>query len=363
METGVPKRSYVYGKTRKEVQEKLNKLLNEVRIGKYTDPAKMTVEEWFTIWINDYMVNYLRPTTWDSYNTQIEKHIIPTIGHIKLDKLRTFHLQKLYNDKLHGGRADGKKGGLAPKTVRYIHTVAHSALEQAVKERILEYNPAEAAIPPRKQRKEMKVFDTKQIKIFLKYAKETKYYAAYLLVLATGLRRGELLALRWEKDIDLKKRRLRVSRSLVRTNKGLIFQEPKTQLSRRVIDIPDSVIEELELHKLRQDRIKSLLGKAYSDHELVFCAEDGNPLQPRTLTRHFEKIIKQAGLPKIRFHDLRHTFVTSAIKVGIPLRSLQEIVGHYDPAYTMSAYSHVTKEMRKEATEKINNLISDCLEE
>jgi len=279
-----------------------------------------------------------------------------------LKNLKTGDLQVLYNQKLEKGRADGKKGGLSPKSVRYIHTVIHAALEQAVKERIIGFNPAKVAVPPRKVKKEKRVFGSAEIGKFLKYAKSTKYYAAYLLVMATGMRRGELLALRRKKDIDLQNGKVTISRNLVRTNAGLIFQEPKTKNSVRTVGIPGFIIKELQAHFEKQDEKKSVLGSSYKDNDLAFCADDGSPLDPRSFTRFFERLVKKAGLPKIAFHDLRHTFVTMAIENGVSLKGIQEIVGHHDPAYTASEYSHVTTEKRKETTELIGNLLVSYME-
>lgn len=364
-ETGAPKRAYFYGKTRKEVQEKIQEALGKVKEGTFAEPSKLTFGEWLDTWLNDYMKMSLRPTTWASYETQAKKHIKPALGHIKLQNLTTDHLQKLYNEKLEGGRADKKKGGLSPRSVRYIHQVIHGALEQAVRGKKISINPANAVVLPKINKKEIQSLDTKGTKAFLQEAKKTRHYTAYLTLLVTGIRRGELLALRW-KDVDLEEGTITINRNLVRTKEGLIFQEPKTELSRRTINIKEDIIKELKTNKAKQAEMKLKLGKAYQDNNLVFCNEDGKSMDPRSFAKHFERMIERLqkkGFSRITLHGLRHTFATLSIQEGVDLRTIQETLGHYDPSFTMRTYSHVTNKMRREASSKIGNLIASLAKE
>ncbi len=355
-EAGKPRRAYFYGKTRREVQEKLSEALGRVKAGKYVAPSRMTVGEWMDTWLNDYMKPSLRPTTWGSYEMQIRQHIKPALGHLRLVQLQTSHLQRLYNEKLAGGRADGKAGGLSPRSVRYIHTVIHIALEQALKEQHITINPANVVKLPRVTKKEMNTLDIEGISKFLEAARDTRHYAAYLLELATGLRRGELLGLRWQ-DVDLKAGTLRVTQQYVRTNDGNIFQAPKTNLSRRTVQIPQNVVKEIRAHKAWQAQYRLALGEAYENNDLVFCNEDGRPLDPRSFTRHFGRVLARAGLPKMCFHDLRHTFATLSLQEGVSARAIQEALGHHTAAFTMTTYSHVTDRMKQDASDKIGNLL------
>ena len=363
VEKGKPQRKYFYGKTRAEVAEKMNEALGKVKNGTYTEPSKMLFAEWLDTWINEYMEPSLRPTTWASYQTQVEKHIKPSLGHIRLSQLQTSHLQKLYNEKIKGGRADGKPGGLSPRSVKYIHTVIHSSLEQAKLEYKITFNPADAVKLPKQHKKEMSTLDINGIRALLKEAANTNHYTTYILALTTGLRRGELLGLRW-KDTDLNKGTITVSQGLVRVKgKGLVFQEPKTGLSNRTINIPPNVVKELKAHKSKQAEKKLFMGPAYEDNDLVFAREDGKPIDPRGLTRHFERALCRAGLPKICFHDLRHTYATLSLEQGVSVRAIQETLGHHDAGFTMSVYTHVTDKMKQEATDKIGNLLTSCLNE
>ena len=362
-ETGKPVRKYFYGRTRKEVQEKINEVAPKVAAGTYREPTKMTVAEWFTTWLNDYMKPSLRPTTWESHKYQVDGHIIPALGHLRLAQLQTAHIQRLYNDKLQGGRLDGKPGGLSPKSVRYIHTVIHSCLEQARKESMITINPAGAVRLPKLEKPEIKYLGTAEAAIFLAMARESKHFAAFYLALSTGMRRGELLALRW-KDIDFEAEQLTVNQGLVRiSGKGLVFQEPKTALSNRVISLAPAVAQVLKEHREQQTDGRIMAGAAYnSELDLVFSNELGEPICPRAFTRVFERLVKKAGL-NVTFHGLRHTFATLALQEGVDVKTIQETLGHHSAAFTMDVYSNVTAKMRREAADRVSNLLASLIEE
>ena len=362
-ETGKPVRKYFYGRTRKEVQEKINEVAPKVVAGTYREPTKMTVAEWFTTWLNDYMKPSLRPTTWESHKYQVDGHIIPALGHLRLAQLQTAHIQRLYNDRLQGGRLDGKPGGLSPKSVRYIHTVIHSCLEQARKESMITINPAGAVRLPKLEKPEIKYLGTAEAAIFLAMARESKHFAAFYLALSTGMRRGELLALRW-KDIDFEAEQLTVNQGLVRiSGKGLVFQEPKTALSNRVISLAPAVAQVLKEHREQQTDGRIMAGAAYnSELDLVFSNELGEPICPRAFTRVFERLVKKAGL-NVTFHGLRHTFATLALQEGVDVKTIQETLGHHSAAFTMDVYSNVTAKMRREAADRVSNLLASLIEE
>lgn len=358
-----PKKQYFYGKARKEVQERVNAALGKVQAGTYREPSKLTLAEWLTTWLNDYMKPSLRTTTWESYKVQVDKHILPALGHLRLAQLQTSNLQALYNQKLQGGRADGKEGGLSTRSVRYIHVVIHAALEQAKKEGMITINPADAVKLPGDPKKEIQCLDTAEVVIFLATARGTRHFPAYFLALNTGVRRGELLGLRW-RDVDLKERTITITQGLVRTKGGLTFQEPKTKLSNRTIGISPQVVSVLESHKAQQDKEKEEAGEAYNKKlDLVFCSELGEPICPRGFTRHFERLLNKAGLGgKVTFHGLRHTFATLSLQQGTDARTIQEALGHHKAAFTLDVYSSVTARMKKEATDKIGRLLASCLD-
>jgi integrase len=358
--TGKPKRVYFYGKTRKEVQEKLTTALGKAQSGRLPEPSKITMGQWLSTWLEEYMRPSLRATTFESYRTQIEKHLIPGLGAIRLTRLQTSHLQKLYNALLKEGKLHGAKGGgtagLAPKSVRYIHTILHGALSQAEKEGIIALNPANAVRLPRVQRKEMHTLDTQSLGVFLSAARDTDDYAAYLLDLSTGLRRGELLGLRW-RNVDLQAGTVTVREQLVPVGGALVFQEVKTALSHRTVGIPPAVVKALRAHRARQAQTRLMFGEAYQNNDLAFPAATGKPQDPRAVTRRFERLLARAGLERIRFHDLRHTYATLSLQEGVALNTIQEALGHYSPAFTMATYAHVTQKMKERSTDKIGNLL------
>ncbi|MFY9505157.1 MAG: tyrosine-type recombinase/integrase [Dethiobacteria bacterium] len=362
--TGKPKRKYFYGATRKEVQQKLAEIAPKVQAGTYREPENIKVAEWLTTWLNVYMKPSLRPTTWESYRYQVEGHIIPALGHLRLPQLQTAHIQRLYNDKLKGGRLDGKPGGLSPKSVKYIHTVIHSALEQARKEGMITINPAGAVKLPKQEQPEIKYLTVAEAAIFLATAKDSKHFAAYFLALNTGMRRGEILGLRW-RDLDLAAGQLTINQGLVRvTGKGLIFQEPKTALSKRVINLAPPVVQVLKEHKKEQAEYRLMAGGAYDEKglDLVFANELGEPICPRAFTRVFERLVKKAGLD-VTFHGLRHTFATIALEQGVDVKTIQETLGHHSAAFTMDVYSSVTAKMKEEAADCVGNLLASLLED
>lgn len=379
---GKQKRVTYYGKTRKEVQDKLDQARGEIRTGSFVEPTKLTLGEWLNRWLYDYMKPSIRPTTWASYETTVRVHIIPTLGHVQLKKLQAADLQRLYNDKAKNGKVDGS-GGLSSRMIHYIHLVVHSALKQALKEGIISRNVSEATKLPKLVYKEKQPFTTAEMRIFLSALKEDRLYMAFLLEFATGLRRGELLALRWQ-DIDFKKGLLRVRQSLTRaqvddakTKTALIFQEPKTKQSKRDVPIPASILAELKSFKAWQSEKEKLpLGEAYQKNDLVFCTVDGRPMDPRNLLRLHTNTIKKINkkiekeaeeknikdyklLPKVSFHDLRHTFATMLLEMNEHPKVVQEILGHTKISITLDIYSHVSNDLKEQAAARLDGLLTE----
>lgn len=353
--TGKLKRVTFYGKTRQEVAEKLNKALHEYKTGTFIKPNKITVGQWLDRWLEVYAKPKVRLSTWESYETTVRCHIKPTIGNLPLKDLRPEHLQQLYNEKLKSGRVDGK-GGLSAKSVGYIHAVMNQALKQAVKEQLVYRNVCEAVNKPKQKRHEIKPLTIEQMNQFLSVAREDKLFPAFLLEWGTGLRRGELLGLKW-RDIDLKKGVITVRRSLIRTRQGLIFSEPKTEKSRRTIPIPKEVVAELKAHKARQAQERLLLGQAYQDNDLVFCSAEGRPLDPRSFTRKFERLLEKAGLPRVSFHDMRHSHATMLLLLDEHPKVVQERLGHSTIAMTLDTYSHVVPGLQEKAAAKLSSVL------
>jgi len=369
------KRQYYYGRTRQEVADKILTVQNEIKTGTFIEPTKIKVGEWLDLWLQEYMRPSLRLTTYSSYEDTIRSHIKPTLSDIMLRELRPEHLQKLYNEKYKRGRVDGK-GGLSARSVRYIHVIIHESLEQALKTQLVVRNVSDATTLPRQTKKDIRVFTVEEQLKFTETAENDSWGTAFKLDLASGLRLGELLALKWS-DIDFKEGVLKVRNSLARVrtfenedNKSnneptndpekrvsrLIFQEPKTKSGKRNIPLPENILEELKEHKLMQENEKSFMGEAYADCGLIFCTHYGTPIEPRNMMRRFYQLVNDAGLQKTNFHSMRHSFASRALEAGIHPKIVQEMLGHANISMTLDIYSHVMPELKKDAAAKLNHL-------
>ncbi len=359
------------GKKQADVREKMDKAKTEVRTNTYVEPNKITLGEWLDTWLNITIKESVKNTTWLSYKGIIEKHIIPEIGGYKLLQLQTANLQKLYNDKLNGGRVDKRKvggkmvnkdGGLSPKTIRYMHTIIHSALKQAVNEKVMQVNAADHVKLPKNPKKEMKTLAVKDISTFLDAAKTSRYYSAFLLDLYTGLRRGELLGIRW-KDCDLKNGKITVVQQLVYEGGKHVIRELKTERSQnRVISIPEEMVQELKDYKKRQAEERKSLGLSEIYDGLVFTSETGTFVQTRNFDRCFKAILKKAKLEEIRIHDLRHTFALLSLQAGADIKTLQNDLGHESIQTTLDKYGHVNDEMKRDAANKRSQLLKSVIQ-
>jgi len=217
-------------------------------------------------------------------------------------------------------------------------------------------NVTEATKPPRQTKKAFKSLTSEEVQRFLLIAKEDDLFPAFLLGLGTGLQRGEILGLRWQ-DVDLKAGTIKVTQSLVRTKAGLKFEPPKTKMGNRLIPLPEEVLRELKRHKVRQNKIKLALGSAYEDHDLVFAGPLGKPRDPHGFWEHFKRLVKKAGLPSVRVHDLRHTFASLLLERGENPKVVQELLGHSSIAVTMDIYSHVIPGLKEKAVAKLNDIL------
>ncbi|MGB9858951.1 MAG: tyrosine-type recombinase/integrase [Moorellaceae bacterium] len=354
-ETGKLKRLSKYFKTRREAQEWLARTLHERATGTFVEPHELTLGEWLDRWLTFYKVPNRRRTTVDNYETMIRVHIKPALGHVPLMKLEASHLQEFYNQKAREKSA---------RTVHLLHFIIGSALKQAVKEGKLYRNVNEATELPPMRKKEVAPLSAEEVRRFLDVASGDRLYAAFLLELGTGLRRGELLALKWE-DIDLEGGLLKVRRTVARVKARdggprkteLVYQEPKTEESGKPVPIPRLVLEELRRHRARQEEEKAFFGAAYQDSGLVFCTEDGKQIDPSNFLRHYKSLLRKAGLPEASFHALRHTFATLLLEAGEDLKTVQELLRHTRIDVTADIYSHVTERLKRRASAKVDEIL------
>lgn len=365
----------IYGKTQSEVRTKLRDTLTKIEKGTYVEPSGITVEEWVSSCIDTLSKQgQIRPSTHENYSVLARTHIFPTLGRVKLSKLTARDVQKFYNalvDKpvtIVAGKTKiaHEKRTLSARTVRVVHAILHRSMDVAVKQNILPLNPTAACILPEQEHKEMKTLPLNTAgldKFFKTLAADVpegetmgRHYALFILELATGLRRGEILGLRWC-DVDLQAGTLVVAQQLTRTKGALAFSRPKTKLSRRMVKIPDSALGVLTSHYRRQCAMRLRAGSAWQDNDLVFCNELGGPYDPSAIYHYLLRVLEKAGLPRIRFHDLRHTYATMALENGADTKSISAALGHYSTSFTMDTYGHVTEKLQEDSANKVDSVL------
>lgn len=333
---------------RKDAERALTEILGKLESGGYVEPAKLTVAEFLADEWLPAMRASLRPLTFESYTMIVRSRIVPEIGTVRLQRLTPATLNALYATL-------GER--LSPRSVRYCHAVLRHALADAVRWDRLARNPADRAEPPSAKAakaKAMQTWTAEQLATFLEHVADDRLYAAWRLAATTGLRRGELLGLRW-RDLDLDAGRLAVVQTLVGKRQ---FSEPKTDAGRRNVELDPATVTALRDHRKRQLGERLALGPAYDNaHDLVFCREDGEPLWPQSLSRTFERRAAAAGLPAIRFHDLRHTHATLALAAGVHPKVVSERLGHANVGITLDTYSHATPAMQADAASRVAALL------
>jgi len=339
--------------TRKDAERKLAELLHQVDTGGFVRPARLTVGELLKRWLKDYVWSNLAPKTAEGYEHIVRRHLVPALGSLSLTGLKPEHLQRYYSEKLSSGHCKCA-GGLAGQTVRHHHTVLHKALQTAVEWGLLSRNVADAVRPPRVQRREMHIWDEDDITRFLEAAKGTPYHALFYLALFTGMRRSELLALRWQ-DVDFILSRVCVSRSLHRLRGGsIVFRSPKTAKGRRTVALPPSAILLLKEHWEKQKLERAMVGEPLTDDDLVFSHLDCKPLLPDSVTHAWVKLVRRVGLRGIRLHDARHSHASLMLKHGVHPKVVQERLGHSSIQITLDTYSHVAPGLQEAAAKRFD---------
>jgi integrase len=356
-ENGKRRRQWHSGyRTKKDADAALTEILSRLQKGDYVQPSKETLRAYLHEWLDSARAN-LKPSTWESYKMNVETHVIPRLGNVAMQALRTAQLNALYADLLREGRKRNGSGGLSARTVRYIHTIIHRALREAVAWGRLSRNVAiGAAVPKQTNRPEMRTWAAAELRAFLEHVQGDRLHSTYLTAATTGLRRGELLGLRWQ-DVDLESGRLAVRQTLIAVGYELSSSDPKTTKSRRLIALDPVTIGALRTHRKAQLEERLRWGAAWQDNGLVFCREDGSHLHPDRFTDWFQEHVKAAGLPRIRLHDLRHTHATLALQAGIHPKVVSERLGHSNISITLDTYSHAIPAMQEEAAAKVAKLV------
>ena len=348
-ENGKAIRKNVLGKSQAEVKEKLRKALDDSAKLDFTKTGKYTLGEWMDIWYENYAVLKVRASSHQTYRGYIKNQIKPKIGKIPLEKLTSLELQRFYKYLLTEGRVSRKEAknqpaGLSPKSVSNINQIISSALDLAMEQKMILYNPAKSCKLPRQERKEMHTLPQEDLLKFLQDAKNSGVYEMYYIELATGLRRGELLGLKWD-DVDFQNRIIHIKRQVARIN-GIVQEAPlKTNHAYRAISISDAAVEVLKVQREK------------TSDRYVFPSPNGGPISPDSTRRMLHRVLDRAGLPHIRFHDLRHTFATLALQNGIDPKTLSGMLGHFSAGFTLDIYAHVTPQGQRAAASTMGSVV------
>jgi integrase len=356
--TGKERRRWYPAGTRKGDAERLvTELMKRKNDGDYRPPDRITLGSYLIDkWLPAKKAQ-LRPSTFDSYSRNIDRHVIPAIGRIPLQRLTPEDLDGFYTTLAEGGPDEHR--ALAPKTIHLIHEMLHKALADAERKGSIVRNVADLADPPKlssAKKQAMNVWDADQLRQFLDSIKQHRLHAAYYLAANTGMRRGEVLGLRW-RDVDLDARRLSVHQALVSVAYAVQIADVKTGSGRRTIDIDTRTIGVLRSWRKRQLEERLALGALHEDHGLVFARPEGTPIHPDLFSKTFDRMTASSDLPVIRLHDLRHSHASLLLRSGVPVKVVSERLGHATPAFTMTVYQHVLPGMQAEAASTFADLV------
>ena len=336
---------------KRDAQRELRAILTAVDGCAYVDPSKLTVAEWLRQWLDEAQHSVARKTL-ERYREIVERHLVPALGAIALTKLQAIHIQHYYVEALASGRRDGT-GGLSARTVNHHDRVLNVAMKRARALRLIPTNPVEDVSRPRVEQHEMQVLEPAECAALLAAARDSRIFPIIILTLGTGLRRGEVLGLRWS-DVDLARKIVIVQQSLEQTRAGLAFKTPKTRKSRRTIALSPTLVEVLHAHRAKQAAERLALGMSRAPDGLTFTRLDGDPIWPDALTKEFGRIVRRAKVRRITFHGLRHTHATDLLRAGVHPKIASERLGHSTVGITLDTYSHATPSLQEDAAMRID---------
>jgi len=353
--TGKQIQRSVSGKTQKEVAKKLKEATAALDAGTYTAPSKMTVGEWLDIWEAEYLGS-VKHSTVCSYKGHIKNHIKPAMGAIKLEALAAHNIQSFYNSLVKPKEEGGK--GHSAKTAKNIHGILHSALQQAVANGYIRFNPADACVLPRREKKEIQPLDEVKLAAFLKAIRGHQYESLFRFTVFTGTREGEALGLLWDcVDFDNGTILINKQLQLVRGGKGEYALVPTKNSKGRTLTVAPSVLELLRKVKIQQLENRLRYGECYENSGYVFTNELGQHLKHNTVYKNFKAIMEEIGSPQTRFHDLRHSYAVASIKSGDDIKTVQENLGHATASFTLDTYGHVTEQMKRDSADRMERFI------
>jgi len=358
--TGKKKRKWHSFKgTKRQADSECARLIAQLEAGSYVEPTKQTVAQFLDEWLT-FIGPSVAPKTLERYAEICRKTIAPQIGDVILAKLKTDRIDAAFTAMLTAGRR-GAVGGLSPRTVHHARRVLIKALGQAVTWERLSRNSALATTPPKVERKRMLAYDATQTAELLEAFRPTRMFVPVLLAVMCGMRRGEILALRW-RNVELgdNRRSIAIDESAEQTKEGIRYKEPKSGKARTVA-LSKSVTEDLRSHRARQAEEQLRLGLRPDGDSFVVAQIDGNPIQPRSLTHEWMRLIQKTALPRIRFHDLRHTHASQMLASGVHPKIASERLGHSTIGITLDLYSHVMPGMQADAAEQVDAAIRTAI--
>ena len=341
-------RRAVYGKTRKEVADRLAELITKTAAGIPLAVDSWTVERYAEYWLTRVVAPRLRPATLSSYRENLRLHIVPTLGRVRLRALTPSQVRTLLAAKA--------ASGLGPRSVQIVHSTLRTMLAEAVREELVERNVAAVVRAPRVAHVEVRPWSPEEAGQFLAAVAHHRLYALFAVGVAVGVRKGELLALRWL-DVDLESGLIHVRQNVQRLPGGLVFGPPKSAKSRRTIPLPATSMKVLRAHRAGHAAEMLALGPPWVDSGLVFTSSVGTVIEPRNLTRFFDEQIAKAGIRRIRFHDLRHTCASMLLAQGVPARVVMDVLGHSQLAITTDLYSQVMPTALREAADAMDRAL------
>lgn len=368
--TGKLKRKSFSGKTQKEVRGKERAYYAALQNGTLIEPNKILVSQWLDNWLKNFKFGLVEAKTYDYYESHVNVHLKPKLGHFKLQDLKTEHIQTLYNSLYNNGN------GLSANTVKHIHVTLKQCLEKAVELNYINKNHAKYCILPKDSKEEkLRVFNLEEISKIMKALDYSNTYDVLIMLdFVTGLRKGEIIALTWE-DIDFTNEMLKVNKSFShiklrdtdgneivlddvnKTKYDLITKTPKTKSSNRIVPIPKNIVPILKKHKLKAVEINLKNGVPNNESSLVFPSQAGTKLNSENITRRWIAVLKKAGIDYLNFHCIRHTFATQLLEKDVNVKSIQDLLGHSSIRTTLDIYSHVSQDSKKEAISKLNDIL------
>ncbi len=342
-------KSHTVRGNREDAQRRLTDLLGQIDNSEYIEPHKLTVAQFLEQWL-EHIEPRVRAKTFYRYREICRRQLVPAIGGLLLRKLEPAHIEDMHARAMREGRLDGQ-GGLSMRTIRHHHRVLRDALNWAAARKLLSSNPTNQIKHPKADDSEIRTLDDAETVELLRAAEGTRLYLPILLTVTTGLRRSELLALRWQ-DVDGTS--LRVRRTVEQSRGGVHFNPPKTKKSRRSITLPPITVEALRRHRIERKQERLLLGPIYEDSGLVVCQANGRLWLPDNFTAAYRRLVRSTGLVGVNFHGLRHTHATQLLRQGVHPKIVSERLGHSSIAITLDIYSHVLPGMQEEAAAKVD---------